>query len=295
MKSIIKEIQAKVGVTADGIWGKNTLAAVAKALKCDANVRVIQMIVGTSVDGAVGEKTLRKIAEKLGVSVPSTTTTTSSKVDVFLDPGHTADYGREHPSQFTGVDWSTGDAKKVADIIGFTKTTNDSIEHMLNVKLSEAIAKHLKAKGLTYTIYDDPSLSNNAEIGQVYRRSNAMKPRAFVSVHNNAAGASGWKSMSCSASGSVGCYKGGRSNCKKLTEAITNKMVAYRKSNGGPDNRASHLSQISVGVLTNASADIPATLLEVCFYDNIKDLLWTAQHIDGISEAIAQGIKEFLG
>lgn len=293
MSEVVKKIQNAVGATPDGIWGHNTMTAVAKALKCEANPRVIQMVVGATVDGIIGERTLAKIAEK--VCKTSTTSTPSGKVDVFLDPGHTADYGREHPSQFTGVEWEVGKGKRIADILGFTRSTKDSIEHMLNVKLVNSIAKHLKVLGLTYFIYDDPSLSNNAEIGQVYRKSNAMKPRCFVSVHNNAAGANGWKGMSCSASGSVGCYKGGRSNCKKLTEVITDKMVAYRKANGGPDNRASHLSQISVGVLTNASADIPATLLEVCFYDNMTDLLWTCEHIDGMGKAIADGIKQYLG
>lgn len=216
-------------------------------------------------------------------------------VDVFLDPGHTADHGREWPGSFTGTDWGSGDGKIIADIVGFTKGTQDSLEHMLNVKMVNATAKHLKAMGLTFTIFDEPSVSNNTEINHVYTKSNSINPGCFVSIHNNAAGGKGWTSLSCNASGSVGCYKEGRPRCKQLTDVISNKLTEYRKSSGGPDNRGSHQSGISVGVLSNASQNIPATLLEVCFYDNKKDLLWTCQHLDGIGKTIAEGIKQFLG
>lgn len=63
----LKDIQTKVGVTADGIWGPKTAAAIAAAVSASGtSITSIQSAVGTSVDGKIGPKTLAAIAAKIG-------------------------------------------------------------------------------------------------------------------------------------------------------------------------------------------------------------------------------------
>lgn len=284
----ISEIQRLVGVEADGLWGPKTRSAVAYELGCQPTNASIQETVGATADGIIGSRTLTAILEKLRVKNP---VPKSARTDVFLDPGHTSDYGREHPRQFKGVDWSKGKYKEIADALGFTDKTSDSIEHILNVKIAEATKKHLESEGKKVVLYDDPSLSNNAEIRQVYTRANACDPRVFVSIHNNAAGASGWEDLACKARGPVALYYPGRNKGKELGQIIVNKLLALK----GPDNRAEHIHTSTVGVLRNAKADMPAALIEVGFYDNLDNLYWMATNIDRIGKAICDGIIVYIG
>lgn len=284
----ISEIQRLLGVEADGLWGPKTRSAVASELECQPTNASIQETVGATADGIIGSRTLTAILEKLRAKNPAPK---STRTDVFLDPGHTADYGREHPSQFKGVDWSKGKYKEIADALGFTAKTSDSIEHILNVKIAEATKKHLESEGKKVVLYDDPSLSNNAEIRQVYTRANACDPRAFVSIHNNAAGVSGWEDLACKARGPVALYYPGRNKGKDLGQTIVSKLLALK----GPDNRAEHIHTSTVGVLRNAKADMPAALIEVGFYDNLDNLYWMATNIDRIGKAICDGIIVYIG
>lgn len=286
---IIKEIQKIVNTSQDGIWGPKTQAAVASKLGCSNTVKDIQKCVGATVDGILGPKSYAAILSKL--SGKPVETVNSSAYDLFLDPGHTADFTREHPSQFASGIWNSGKGKEIADKLGFTEKTNDSVEHMLNVSMCEAIKEEAEKLGLKVYMYDNPALSNNAEITQVYTKVNSIKPKKFISIHNNAAGTSGWKSLSCKASGTVGLYKEGRSNGKALAKLIADALVALRKSTNGPHNRASNIGTTNVAVLNHASSSIPSTLVEVGFYDNIEDLWWMAMHIKDIGKAIAQVLK----
>lgn len=65
--STLSKIQNYVGVTADGIWGRQTLAAVADALNCGATVKEIQVAVGVKADGIVGSKTIAAVADALNI------------------------------------------------------------------------------------------------------------------------------------------------------------------------------------------------------------------------------------
>ena len=284
----ISEIQRIVGTTPDGLWGRNTRYAVANKLRCMPTNTSIQEAVGVTADGVIGSKTLTAILDKLK---PSAHTVSSSSVDVFLDPGHTSDNGREYPRQFTGVDWTKDRYKEIADALGFGQSTSDSIEHMLNVKIAEAAKKHLEAAGKKVVLYDDPKLSNNAEIRQVYTRVNSTHPKVFVSIHNNAAGASGWEDLACRARGPVALYYPGRDKGKDLGNIIVEKLRALK----GPDNRAEHLHTSTVGVLRNTKSEIPATLIEVGFYDNLDNLHWMATNLDRIGKAICDGIIVYIG
>lgn len=297
------EIQKAVGVTADGIFGPKTFAAICKALNKGVapslssdkeRIKHLQHLVGVKEDGIWGPKTASALASALAHSFPAPKPSQGCK-KVFIDPGHTADRSREWPSSFTKVNWTSGKYAEVARLIGFTAKTQDSVEHMLNVLISKHLKDVLEARGVEVVYYDAPSLSNNAEICNVYTKSNAAKPDAFVSIHNNAVGSKGWESMSCSAAGSVALYYAARSAGKKLATIVAKRLEAYRKANGGPDNRKGNIvNTSSVAVLSKASSSIPATLVEVCFYDNIDDLLFTASHAKGFAEVIADGVMEYF-
>ena len=80
-KEITKQIQAGVGVTADGIYGPNTALAIIKGLKLSEKelTKFIQEKVGSLPDGVYGKNTGKSILDSLGlgtkekeqVSVPS--------------------------------------------------------------------------------------------------------------------------------------------------------------------------------------------------------------------------------
>lgn len=281
---IIKSIQKIVNSAPDGIWGPKTQAAVASVLGCKNDVKSIQALVGTTVDGILGPKSYTAILSKLqGCQAKPC----SCGYDLFLDPGHTADFTREHPSQFADGIWNCGKPAEVAKILGFTSKTNDSLEHMLNVSICESIKEEAEKLGLKVYMYDNPCQSNNCEITTVYTKVNEIKPKRFVSIHNNACGTSGWKTLSCKASGTVGLYKDGRSNGRELATKLSKALIALRKSTGGPHNRADCVTTSNVAVLCKTSASIPTTLIEVGFYDNIEDLHWIATHLKEIGKTIA--------
>lgn len=293
MIEIIKSIQTKVGAKADGIWGPKTQQAVASALGCQNDVKAIQKFVGATPDGILGTKSYTAILAKLGGTTTTTPSHSNSQYDVFLDAGHTSDYTREHPSQFTAGIWDSGTGLAIANLLGFNSKTNDSVEHILNVKICEKVKAECEAIGLKVYYYDNPSASNNAEITSVYTKSNSLKPRVFLSVHNNAAGANGWKSLSCKASGTVTLYKAGSTSGKKFAEIISKHLINARKANGGPHNRAASTATGTVAVLSKAT--VTAALVEVGFYDNAEDLLWMAKNLTLIGKVTAAAIKEYLG
>jgi peptidoglycan hydrolase-like protein with peptidoglycan-binding domain len=67
MKELIIALQKKLGVTADGVIGKQTLAAIAKFIGADVaevsadTVKNIQRILGVNADGIIGPQTLNAI------------------------------------------------------------------------------------------------------------------------------------------------------------------------------------------------------------------------------------------
>lgn len=119
-----------------------------------------------------------------------------------------------------------------------------------------------------------------------------MKPRAFVSIHANAQGGTSWARLGGTASGGTAYYVSGRAKGKALATSIAGKLRALRRSTGGPDNRADIVAAGTYAVIRKLDSGIPACLVEVGFYDNRKDLLWMAEHLDQIGLAIADGITE---
>ncbi len=282
--STIHQIQQAVGATLDGIWGPRTRAAVAAKLGCKDDVKAIQAAVGVAQDGKVGPLTLAGIAAKLGI--------TQARVDVFLDVGHTADRAREWPGTFASGIWSSGDGKRIAELLGFNAKTQDSVEHMLNTAVAGAVDRALAARGVGRLVFDMPGMSNDPEITRVYTEANGLKPRAFVSIHANAQSGTSWARLGSTASGCTAYYVSGRAKGKALATSIAGKLRALRRSTGGPDNRADIVAAGTYAVIRKLDATIPACLVEVGFYDNRKDLLWMAEHLDEIGLAIADGITE---
>ena len=80
MNATAKAIQAALGVTADGIIGAKTLAAIAARLKCAATAKAIQAVLGVTADGIIGAKTLAALASRLGVDFSCIVTPTQAEV-----------------------------------------------------------------------------------------------------------------------------------------------------------------------------------------------------------------------
>ena len=79
-RDIVKAVQAFVGVEADGISGKNTLAAIGTKIGVDGSVKSIQGAVGVGADGIDGPGTWKAIAAKLGVNDQITDSVTQAAV-----------------------------------------------------------------------------------------------------------------------------------------------------------------------------------------------------------------------
>lgn len=205
---------------------------------------------------------------------------------VIIDIGHTKDYAREHPEQFKSID------EQIVKKLGFDTDKNDSVEHRLNKLIGEALKKACDKAGITAEVVDYPELSNTADISRTITYTNNNKPDLFVSIHANATGANNWKTMGCTASGTVVLYYPGSTNGKRRAQAIADYCKLYRKEKQGPDNRFEHTAPSSVSVL--AKTKCPAVLVETCFYDNKEDLLWTINNKDGLAEAIVKGITKLI-
>lgn len=284
--STIQNIQAKVGVAADGLWGPKTRAAVAKALGCKADDRAIQGKVGVASDGIIGTRSAAAIAAALGVEV------STGRVHVFIDIGHTADRAREYPSSFSPDVWRGERGLGIIQRLGFNPAVKDSLEHIMNTAIAGAVARHLE--GLRVQVFDKPAMENDAEISAVIAEANAVRPRVFVSIHHNAQGGKAWERMGGTASGHVVYHMAGRPSGRALAREVAECMDDFRHRNGMAGNRADQVQEGSFAVIRKLDPQIAACLVEVGFYDNINDAAFIAEHIEGIGAAIAEGVRASL-
>lgn len=282
----IEKIQTRVGVKVDGLWGPKTRAAVAGELGCKADDKAIQAAVGVAADGIVGPKTAEAVAAALGVKL------VTGRVDVFLDIGHTADRAREYPSSFSPEVWQTDCGRGLMAVLGFAPAVHDSFEHILNTAVAGAVARHLD--GLRVQVFDKPSMANDAEISAVIAEANAVRPRVFVSIHHNAQGGDRWRTLGGTASGHVCYYVQGRNGGRALAREISEGLDDCRRRYGMPDNRAEHVQAGSYAVIRKLDPQIAATLVEVGFYDNARDVCALVAHLDAVGMAIAEGIRASL-
>lgn len=211
-------------------------------------------------------------------------------LQLIIDPGHTADYTREHPSQFNASVWTSDKGKAVMNKLGLNNS--DSVEHALNVALADTLHRLCKEQGIQSDLIDWPNMKNDAEITRVINYTNARNPKLFVSVHGNASGVGDWKNMRSKATGAVVLHHKVSSVGRKLADKVSQSLLKCRAQYHGYDNRAERTKTSGVGVLSRTSC--PAILIEVCFYDNLDDLHWTVTHLKEVSQAIIDGIKEYL-
>tara|TARA_B100000073_G_C23416766_1_gene445481 strand:+ start:235 stop:618 length:384 start_codon:yes stop_codon:yes gene_type:complete len=84
LEDLTKQIQEKVGSSADGVYGKNTALAIIKSLDFSTSdlTKIIQKKVDTIPDGAYGPNTAKEILNDLGVTnEESTPEIASAKTD----------------------------------------------------------------------------------------------------------------------------------------------------------------------------------------------------------------------
>lgn len=97
IKSEVKKIQDRVGVEADGIFGAETMKAVADELCCPNNFITLQKKLGVEPDGILGPKTVKAILDELDMfSVPApphTPAKPKKKIKIALLPGHSSKDG----------------------------------------------------------------------------------------------------------------------------------------------------------------------------------------------------------
>lgn len=206
-------------------------------------------------------------------------------MNILIDAGHTADRAREYPSWFT-VDWNTegGLPAQIPELLGFKPGVKDSLEHIINVAVAKECARACVRYGIGQEVVDWPEEKNDAEISRVVKYANTHRQDLLLSIHCNAQGGAKSRKLGGSASGSVVLHYPGSSTGKLYAETIGARLRKYRKETGGPDNRADLTATSKVAVLRGTSC--PAVLVEVGFYDNMKDLEWMARHIAGIGEQI---------
>ena len=244
------------------------------------NLKEIQREIGTAADGLMGPKT-RAALKAAGYAV-------------VIDAGHTTDQTREYPSEWPPAAWKTPDWAGAAQCLGFTRGTQDSVEHMLNCAVAEACRQELARLGVKALVYDDPSKPNNAEYHEAVEVANAAAPRAFVSIHaNGSKGVAGY--LTNTACGTVSFYRSGRAHGKALALALTDAVLALRSQTGGPNNRADKATATTAYYVLNAvSTSIPAALVEIGFYDHLRDFCWMAGHATRIGRSLAAAIHSHI-
>lgn len=240
------------------------------------NLKEIQKETGTTADGLMGPKTRAALK--------------SAGYLVVIDAGHTTDQTREYPNLWPASAWQNQEWLSAAKKLGFTKTTRNSVEHILNCAIAESCRRELARRGVKALVYDDPSKANNPEFHEAVEVANAAQPRAFVSIHaNGSKGVDGY--LTNTACGTISFYREGRTNGKTLALALTEAALALRANSGGPNNRADKASATTAYYVLNAvNASIPAALCEVGFYDNLRDFVWMVKNIDSLGSALAAAI-----
>lgn len=240
------------------------------------NLREIQKTLGTTPDGVFGPKTAAALA--------------AAKYDVVLDAGHSADRAREYPCDWPAGTWNTPAGRRIAHALGFSVSTQNSVEHLLNVNIAAFAASALRASGLRVLYFDDPVLPNDVEYQLAAKIANAAAPRVFLSFHANACyGVASYDTNKpC---GSITFYRVGDAASLRLAESCTTELLRVRAAAGAPSNRADRIAPgQSYHVLKATPAAGASVLAEVGFYDHAEDLEFMATHLQELGHAIAKAI-----
>lgn len=190
IKSEVKKIQDKVGVEADGIFGKDTLRAVTEKLCCPNNFITLQKKLGVKPDGILGPKTVQSILDELDmfdVSLPPVSKS-KKKIKIALLPGHSS---------------KDGGAQMVAGL--------KLSEYGFAMKFIPQVKEKLEAAGYEVVVTSRESAGGTTPMYSA-RAANATKADAAFEFHFNSAGKT--------ATGSEYLYKAGNELYRKAAEAM---------------------------------------------------------------------------
>lgn len=243
------------------------------------NTKEMQEAIGTTPDGIPGPKTYAALR--------------AAGFEVMIDPGHTRDHAREHPQAWPRGYWQREPGLSVAEALGISEATEDSVEHALNLRLATLLAARLEQAGIKVLLYDEPALGNNEEINRVCRYCREARPRVFLSLHANASlGIE--SSASNTACGTIAYYAPGNGCGETLARRLSSALVEYRRRTGGPHNRADLAQPGRYSVLTHCPEGTAGALVEVGFYDHDEDLRYMATHGPGMADALAEALLTHL-
>lgn len=275
----VKLVQAKVGVTVDGIFGANTETAV-KLFQCQN---------GLTADGIVGPKTWTAMGypEKPSDNNPQPNNPTNNKVKILIDNGH-------------GVDTP-----------GKCSPDGKFREYRYTREIAAEIVKQLKAQGYDTELLTpeekDISLTQRVERANAWCRKLGNKNVCLVSVHVNAAGNGGWRSAGgwC-----VYTSKGQTQGDLLATELYNAAEVALKKyqeifpvlqAQGGYDSGQKPMRadwsdgdpDYEANFTIIAKSNCPAALTESLFQDNKKDVEFLESQ-EGRSAIISLHVKGII-
>jgi N-acetylmuramoyl-L-alanine amidase len=159
-------------------------------------------------------------------------------------------------------------------------------------ELTERLGHLWRAKhGADSTIYTRPGkafVSNDLR-AKIAKKAGA---KAFISIHNNAAGSHAAQGFSC-------WIREGDAEDKELAKCILDEVHRCKAAlpvygKGIFPDTQSHVKKIAV---LRTAADMPQVLLEVGFLSNVEDanLLKNNQHKQDLMIAVMAGIERFLG
>lgn len=143
----------------------------------------------------------------------------------------------------------------------------------LNEKIGMYCVQALQRQiGIEVTI-SSGSLSDRSKL------ENRIRPRCFVSIHNNAGGGDGLE---------IYTYTNVDKSTKLLAEKVYSQVVPVCNNGRGIKTANFHVLRETM---------CPSILIECCFLDNIQDLetVKTEEKIKQLGERIAKGICKWLG
>lgn len=190
IKTEVKKIQNRVGVKADGIFGGDTLRAVAEVLCCPTNFITLQKKLGVEPDGILGPKTVQAILDELDildVELPPASTP-KKKIKIALLPGHSS---------------KDGGAEMVAGL--------KLSEYDFAMKFIPQVKEKLEAAGYDVVVTSREQAGGTTPIYSA-KAANAVKADAAFEFHFNSAGKT--------ATGSEYLYKAGNELYRKAADAM---------------------------------------------------------------------------
>lgn len=230
-------------------------------------------MLGVTADGILGPKTRAALS--------------AARFDLVIDAGHTADHAREHPRDFAPDLWTHGVGARIATRLGFTRDTNDSVEHMLTATIAEHALDAARAMGLKALLFDDPAMKNDREFSLAAQIAAAAQPRVFLSIHANASGEPAWKHLGSSAMGHMVYFPDDSS--RDFACRVCGELFSVRSATGGGDNRANpRVIKKSFSVLASSAGAQARALAEIGFYDNASDLQWMVDNAALIGRSLAR-------